>query len=215
MLSPITEATTWTFHMAAMLAFVRAAQKPEKATRWILGGSMTGVAVLFKESALSLILPILLFQVVHLWGCDARRRWATRCALYWLAAAVLPFLYYAFVIDGGFGEIARNLREHIDSRGILSDYLRSDARGAATAFGAVYGWGLAPALLGLVLVWAKWRKFRSVAPLFSLWILGGCSVFLLPYLYPRFLVYTIAPTAWFAATAIWLGIRWLRKKSLG
>ncbi|MBN1866312.1 hypothetical protein JW916_03370 [Candidatus Sumerlaeota bacterium] len=212
LVSPISLAATWLFLVAPMVAFALAARNPRRRTPWAFAGVLTGLAGLFSESALTVLLPIALYQL-QLYGARPRHRFAMRNAVvvFWIAAAALPTVYYGLVIDGGFGEIAGSFAGHLKSSAFLENYEETSVRGAARALWAAFGVGLPFALAGMILQLRPGGRVPGATGFFLLWLLGCLTVFTLPYLYPRFLIYTIPPLAWFAAEAlVWSLGSWRR-----
>jgi hypothetical protein len=206
LLSPVTESVTWAFQIAAMLAYLEFERRPN---RWTLppAAAMTALALLLKESALALAVPLALLQLDTLWRrrreAGAARRWVASVAVFWLPAALPALIYFGAIIDGGFGEISHNMALHLQGRhGGLENFETRTPAGAARALWAVFGWGLIPAAIGLWAVAQVPQRRNPAVRLAAVWLLGGCAPFLLPYFYPRFFIYMIPAVAWLAAAGL-------------
>jgi hypothetical protein len=200
LLSPITLSVGWTFQAAAFLAFLELLRRPTLA-RLAPAAGLTALAILIKEDALALILAVALCQLDHLLRAPRRRaRLLPLFALYWLLAALPALVYFGAVIDGGFGEIAANFRQHLDAQQGLDGFETRSPAGLARALWSVFGLGLVPVALGLALAIRSRRQTSKNTPNTALyWAVGGLTPLLLPYFYPRFFVYLIGPAAWLAA----------------
>jgi hypothetical protein len=160
------------------------------------------------------ILPMFCFLIYLL----ARRRVSpSRVFVFWVAAAALPFVYYAFIIDKGFAEISMNFSQHLASQNLpaedkLTGYYERSFEGIGQGFAAVFGvvWPFVAAF-GIIHVLTR-KPFATKGVFFLLWLLGGSTAFLLPYFYPRFLIYMIPPMAWLIGWGMTvLGMRLTRK----
>jgi hypothetical protein len=212
LVSPITLSVTWTFHLAAMLAFLELLRFPGRRT-CLTAGLLTGLAILLKEDALALILPIALLQADDLWLHRSERFRPAYFIAFWLLAAAPAMLYYGAIIDGGFGEILTSMRQHLASQPGLANIQTRSLAGAGRALTAVFGLGLAPAAVGLIGAFRPARFANPATRLALYWLIGGCTPFLLPYFYPRFFLYMIAPMAWLAADALTSVGGWLAASS--
>ena len=196
----ITLSCTWVFQLAAMLAFVRALRSEGRFGDWAAAGVLVGLAVLFKESAVALVLPIAVFGV---WRLVARRAGVRS----WLGAAMgaavalgLYGAYFASVLPGGFGELAEQFHEYLPSRDILEGYFLPSSGGIAGGLYEMFGLWLIPVVAGIVWQLTRYRR-RPATHLAALWFVGACSVFVLPYFFSRFLIYMIPAAGWFVGAS--------------
>ncbi len=212
MVSPISLSITWSFQVVAMLLFVRAWKRGKSWKPWIEAALATGIAILFKESAISFVLPLLLFQLLSLFLWNKKKILISRYACFWTIAAILPLLYYALILDGGFAEISQNLRQHVGSQEILEGYLQTTPSGIFRGLFITFHIGIILATLGVLFAILQKRVQSPSHIFFLLWFIGAATVFLLPFFYPRFLIYMIPTIAWFGAHASTTGIQAFHKK---
>ncbi|OPZ15782.1 MAG: hypothetical protein BWZ10_01671 [candidate division BRC1 bacterium ADurb.BinA364] len=146
-----------------------------------------------------------LFQFLTWRGARGRSRFF-EFALYWLSAASLPIIYYGLILDTGFAEIPLNhslLRYHMEFHRYEP---LTPATGARTYWQA-FGLGLPLAALGLARAVRRGR-WRDSDRLFACWLAASLWTLAMPFLFPRFLLYSLPPFAYFAA----LAAEWLAKK---
>jgi hypothetical protein len=206
----ITLSATWAFCLAPFYLFSKSLWAGDKRFLYASGGA-TGLAILFNESALTVVAPLLAFQVFLLIEKrNERAPTAIQFASFWLLAGILPLLYYGCLIEGHFGEITRNFQEHIRSQEILkgTGFEERNLIGVLRALWCVLGPGGIVALAGLFMELTRiLRKHageseRRVFCFYLFWAIGCLPVFTLPYFYPRFLIYLIPAGAWFAAAGL-------------
>ncbi len=205
----ITLSATWAFCVAPLYLFCGAWHTRD--ARFLFGsGVATGIAILFNESALTVVAPLVCFQGFLLFENRDRGKMALQFAGFWLAAGVLPLLYYGCLIEGRFGEISRNFGEFAPSQNILkgTGFEERGLTGTARGLWSVFGPGLLLAIAGLVLELKRVigkcvsESDRRAFCFYLFWAMGCLPVFGLPYFYPRFLVYLIPAGAWFASVGL-------------
>ncbi|NQU42084.1 hypothetical protein HQ520_02280 [bacterium] len=201
LVSPITLSATWAVYLLAGLAFVGAMRVPAVRIRWVGAGVAMGLAFLFKESAVALVLTVLAFQVFLVFRDRSfRRAGVVSCLVYWVAASFLPLVYFGTVLGGGLREIPANFAQHLQSESLLTGYLQGGTlSGILGALWAAFGVSIGLMLGGLMR--AAIRPTRGDM-FFLFWLLGASLPLFLPYLYPRFLVYMVPGVVWFACRLI-------------
>ncbi len=123
----ITLSATWAFCLAPFYLFSKSLWAGDKRFLYASGGA-TRLAILFNESALTVVAPLLAFQVYLLIETrNERAPTAIQFASFWLLAGILPLLYYGCLIEGRFGEITRNFQEHIRSQEISKEPVLKNA----------------------------------------------------------------------------------------
>jgi len=128
-------------------------------------------------------------QNKHYW------QWLVWICLFWGIAAILPLIYYGTILDTGFAELQANtalLKFHQELHHYESLTLRSGVR----IYWHVFGLGLIFALLGL---WGMIRSFRKWSEsdwFFVCWFVGTLLTLTMPYIFERFLLFSIPPFAY-------------------
>jgi hypothetical protein len=159
-------------------------------------GVMLGFAFLVKETAATTILTLALFTLMDGPVREAGLR-VFRSLPMWAGAAAWPLFYFGGIAEGGFGEIVSNFGNHLEQEGlnVFEPLTWSTGwRDLRVVFSAA---GLGAAAVGLAMGAAG--RMRSRADRFMLaWSIGCLPVFLLPYIFPRFLKYFIPSFAYWS-----------------
>jgi hypothetical protein len=205
----ITQTFTLFINLCAVLAWLLW-QRQLGSRRLLLPAAafLLGAAILTKTSTITSVIPIGLHQLLLVFRAETRRqrkRLLLDFALYWLIAAGVVLIWFQFFLDGVWTAYSRFWGEHTAAQG-LQEYESTGPGPIASAFRQVFGWG------GLALVAASaallaLRKIK-VHAFVGFWILGASAVLVLPYIFPRFFQYYIAPLSLFVGAGIAEGIRW-------
>jgi hypothetical protein len=175
----------------------------------ITTGVMLGFAFLVKETAATTILTLALFTLMDGPVREVGLR-VFRSLPMWAGMTLWPLMYFGGIAEEGFGEILSNFGNHLQQEDLnLFEPLTwsTGLRDMVVVFSAV---GLGAVAIGLA-VGASGRM-RSRADRFMLaWAIGSLPVFLLPYIFPRFLKYFIPSFAYWSVRFL----EYLRQKRSG
>ncbi len=170
--------------------------------RLLGAGVFLSFTVLLKETVIILATVLLIYFV---WSWKRRRGkeqpgpWTNALVLAGLAA-LGPLVYYGLVLDTGFAEIAANhrlMRYH----GEYHQYEPLGLVSGLKTYWAAFGWGLP--LAGIGLAWAvRRRPWRDADRLFLAWTLASLWTLTAPYIFPRFLIFSIPPFAYLCARGL-------------
>ena len=211
----LSEAASLTTTTAAAFLAAEAWRRP---SRWriFVAGVVFSFTILLKETFVVLAAAVGAYQI---WTWRLKEapaqgnRWAQFLS-FWGLAATLPLVYYGLLLDTGFGEILANHRLIYYAEkyhGYEPLRLASGLRTYWTAFGV----GLPLAVIGLAR--AVRARTRTQADRFFLaWFAGSLWTLTLPFLFARFLVFSIPPFAYLAVRGceeLWalgrLGASWI------
>jgi hypothetical protein len=213
----LSDAANFTFTIAAMLAALRAWRHPHP-LRLGAAGLLFGFAALLKETIVIPIGALALFQLWDLFrspqGRLSRLGRLRAAALFWLAAALLPVVYYTFVLDTGWAEWADNTsltRFHM----AYHHYPPLTPQTGLLAFRQAFGPILPLVLLGLpcFLLLVRHRRPALADRFFLCWLLASGVIITMPFLFARFLIFIIPPVAWLAAQPLLALAIWGRKRT--
>ncbi len=200
----ISESATLAVTVAAGLAFALAWRR-QTLLSMAGAGLALSCALATKETSIVLASAIAGFQVwaLVLKTKKARGTLIGRCAIFWAMSAVFPLWYYGLVLDTGFAEITANhslLEYHQQFHGTKDYPPLTFLNGLQTCWTA-FGVGLV--LIALGIAGAARDRFRSDADRFFVcWLVGSLWTWTLPYVFVRFLIFTIPPAAYFSARGV-------------
>jgi hypothetical protein len=170
--------------------------------RFLLPAALAmSLAILTKTSAVTSAIPVALLQIVLIAKSGHALKMLARTALYWSCAALVPLIWFEGFLQGTMHEYATFFREVMDAQQ-LQQYPSISVAGALVDSFKVFSLFLPVAWVGMVLSLRR-RAFASTQTLFFFfWAIGASSVFLLPYIFPRFLQFFIPSIAYFASIAL-------------
>lgn len=168
------------------------------------------LAVLTKTSAITSLVPIALLHIVLIVRSPKALKLLCHIGLYWGIAAVLPLLWFQGFLHGTIHEYAAFLKEHAEAQQAQQYPSTSLARALADSF-KVFSIFLPVALAGMFLSLKRQALAATQTHFFFFWAVGASTVFLLPYIFPRFLQYFIPSMAYFTSIVLMALVHFARR----
>lgn len=181
-------------------------------TRLLLPAALAlSLAALTKTAAITSVIPIALLQIVLIARSPKALTVLGRVALYWGVAAVLPLLWFEGFLHGTIHEYAAFLKEHTAAQQAQQYPSTSLPRALLDLF-RVFSIFLPVALAGMLLSLKRQALATTQTRFFFFWAIGASTVFLLPYIFPRFLQYFIPSMAYFASIVFLALVRFAHQR---
>lgn len=166
--------------------------------RLVAAGLVFSFTILLKETFVVLGIGIGLYQLRSLWLAEDRHRMLMRMAVFWMTALMLPLAYYGLVLDTGFAELPANHSLLYYHQQLHKEYEALTPWTALKTYWQAFSIGLPLAGIGAVLTLSRWRTWGEAEAFFLFWMAGSLVTLTMPYIFPRFLIFSIPPFAFMA-----------------
>lgn len=193
----ISSAANFSTTVVAALAAWAAWRKPSAAA--IIGaGLIFSFTILLKETFVVLAAGIGLYQLWSMAGRDEWKRGARQMVVFWGATAILPLVYYGFALDTGFAELPANHKLLYFHQQLHKEYEALTVWSGLKTYWQAFSIGLPLAILGMFSLILRWRTLSDADRFFVCWFAGSLLTLTMPYIFPRFLIFSIPPMAYLA-----------------
>ncbi len=181
-------------------------------TRLLLpAGVAISLAVLTKTASITSIILIVILQIVLIARSPKALTVLGHVVLYWSVAAVLPLIWFEGFLGGTIQEYSAFLKEYSSTQQAQQYPSTSFARVLLDLF-KVFSIFLPVALAGMLLSLKRQALAKAQTRFFFFWAIGASAVFLLPYIFPRFLQYFIPSMAYFASIVLMALVRFAHQR---
>ena len=213
-------------HILVLAAFLYFMQKPGSPARFLAAALMLSAGILTKLDVAVAVCGILALGAYRVLHSENRKKEALRLGLYFLAAAVLPLLWYNIVLDGAMEETKRFIYQHCQYTLELRQYRPTSLAHVVeliyAGYTVLFPLSIAGMVLAVVSVGAQEvsvgaqkvsvgaqevsvgerRRGREALVFFAGIFAGQSLVMVLPYLFLRFFIYYSLPVSYFTGTLL-------------
>ena len=195
----LTETFTFLIHIETALFFFRHFKKPS-VLNLILAISSMGICILNQTTAITLMVPVFLFQIMQIFQADEKKKESKRAFIFWGIVVIIVLSWFLPFLSNGLYEYIDFMEIHSAMK-LVHDYPATSLKAIWMCFWDVFGIFIFPILISIFFI--IFKKGKNYGDIFSLfWVLGCCSVFLMPFVFPRFFMYFIIPAAYLLLSSI-------------